>query len=479
MKISFIIFILSTIGYISCSTNIIDISVSNEYFVNTNDTTLYPNGIIPKDTTFYFRLGDIGEINNILQLRTLSKSKDIFIVKAGYFVESPHESEVDKDTNLETLKLERHFYDGVDDIFVYYLEPLENSQYILISITLKSDLDYLSVYIKNDEEQKILQYNIVYYTDLELPVKEYQDSKVLFALNLTEDNIGDTSIYLVIKHTDKKMEFYLGAIGLKTGTVKELEEEMKKDTPNFIDISLNETLRGVNDLYIYYLKLDENSKYIYVFIQTEEKLDNLEVRLTFPQKPLPIYNVVISKEYEIDLKYLIKNRYNCVQIKSTNSHIGDTFIKLKVKKGVSKDYFFITGFGEEEFIENEYHSSLSTVIRPEFSKTFHKNNYDIHQYYFKAEKKTAFYYLNIDLYEKTEYDYLSFKVDYTSEKDEDEDDDDNDNDNSTVLVVIIVIICVLIGLAITYFVLRKFGIIGKNNISSKDIESSNQIMPNA
>ena len=189
MKISFIIFILSTIGYISCSINIIDISLSNEYLINTNDSSLYPDGIIPKDTTFYFRLGDIGEINKILQLRTLSERKDLFIVKVGYYLESPHESEVDNYTNWETLKLKRHFYDSVDDICVYYLELLENSQYILIPITLKSDLDYLSVYIKNDEEEKKLEYNIKYYEDLELPVKDYQDKKVLFALKLLEDNI--------------------------------------------------------------------------------------------------------------------------------------------------------------------------------------------------------------------------------------------------------------------------------------------------
>ena len=71
-------------------------------------------------------------------------------------------------------------------------------------------------------------------------------------------------------------------------------------------------------------------------------------------------------------------------------------------------------------------------------------------------------------------DYLSFKVEYESEKDEDDGDS-----TSTVLIVIIVIICVLIALIILYIVLKKLGIIGKSDITSKDIESSNQIMPNA
>ena len=342
---------------------------------------------------------------------------------------------------------------------------------------MKSDLDYLRVYIKNDEEMEILQYDMKYYTDLELPVKQYQDRKIIFALNLTEDNIGDTSINLVVNHTDKNIEFYLRVIGLKTGKAEELNEEMVKDNPNFLDISLNETIKGVNDIYKYYLKLDENSKYIYVFIQIPEKLDNLKVYLTFPQKPFPRYNVTNSKEYEIDLKYLIKNRYNSIQIKSTNYHIGDTFIKLKVKKGVPHGYFYIGGFGEEEFINHDQYSpSDSTVVVAEFRKTFHKNNYDIHQYYFKAEEKTSFYLLYIFIYDM-DIDYLSFKVEYESEKDENE--DDGDSSSSAVLIAIIVIICVLIALIILYFVLKKLGIIGKNDITSKDIESSNQIMPNA
>ena len=99
---------------------------------------------------------------------------------------------------------------------------------------------------------------------------------------------------LVVKHTDKKLQFHLGAIGLKTGTDKELEEEMEKDNPNFLDIRLNETGGYINDIYKYYLKLDENSKYIYIMFQIQEKLDYLQVSLNFPKKPYPIYNVTIS-----------------------------------------------------------------------------------------------------------------------------------------------------------------------------------------
>ena len=124
MKVSFIIFILSTIGCISCSISIIDISLSDEYVVNTDDTTLYPDGIIPKDTTFYFRLGDIGEINKFLQIRTLSESQDLFIVKVGYFSESPHESEV-VDTDLETLILKKIFMMELITFFFIILNPLK------------------------------------------------------------------------------------------------------------------------------------------------------------------------------------------------------------------------------------------------------------------------------------------------------------------------------------------------------------------
>ena len=164
MKISYLIFILSTISFISCKTNLIDISLSTDYTINTNDTEIYPDGIIPKDSTFYFRIqGNISEVNKVLQLRTLSESNNYFIVKAEYFNEVPPESEVDTDENWKTLALEKYQYDGINYVSVYYLELPENIECILISITLKYDLDYLSIYIRNDEEIKMLEYKMYYF----------------------------------------------------------------------------------------------------------------------------------------------------------------------------------------------------------------------------------------------------------------------------------------------------------------------------
>ena len=202
------------------------------------------------------------------------------------------------------------------------------------------------------------------------------------------------------------------------------------------------------------------------------KIYYLEVTVSFPKQPFLVYDITTSKEYEIDIKYLKDNKYNSLKFKSTNYHIGDTYIKLKVKKGVPNKYFRVEGYGDNEYFENDYSSQTSIVT--EFDKTFHRKKYDIHQYYFKAEEKTSFYLLYIFIYDM-DIDYLSFKVEYESEKDE----DDGDSSTSAVLIVIIVIICVLIVLIILYFVLKKLGIIGKNDITSKDIESSNQIMPNA
>ena len=476
MNISYLIFILSTISFISCKTNLIDISLSTDYIINTSDTEIYPDGIIPKDSTFYFRLqGNISEVDKVFQLRTLSESKNYFIVKAGYYNEVPPESEIDNDENWTTLSLGNYHYDSINYVSVYYLELPQNIEWILISVTVKSELDYLSIYIRNEEERNLLQYEMNYYDSSEVPVKEYGYQNVIFALRLLEEHIGDAHLTFYAKHREQKLQFAIYAIGLKTGTDKELKEVMSKDNPNFLDIRLNETLDGqVNDVYNYHFKLDENSKYVYIMFQVFENLDYLKVTVTFPRQPFLVYDVTTSKEYEIDIKYLKDNKYTSLQFKSTNYHIGDTYIKLKVKKGVPNKTFRVEGFGDNEYFEEEDRSK--PIIEAKFNKTFHSKKYDIHQYYFKAEEKTSFYLLYIFIYDM-DIDYLSFKVEYESEKDENE--DDGDSSSSAVLIAIIVIICVLIALIILYFVLKKLGIIGKNDIISKDIESSNQIMPNA
>lgn len=118
MKISFIIFILSIIYYISCSINLIDINLSTDYIIDTNDKTLYPNHIIPKNSIFYFRLQDIGELNKILYLKSNSEINS-FIVKVCYFNETPHESEIEDDENWEEFNVIQRYDNNIYYILIY------------------------------------------------------------------------------------------------------------------------------------------------------------------------------------------------------------------------------------------------------------------------------------------------------------------------------------------------------------------------
>ena len=186
----------------------------------------------------------------MFQLRTLSESKDYFIVKAGYYNEVPRESEIDSDENWITLSLGNYHYDSINYVLVYYLELPQNIECILISVNVKLELDYLSIYIRNEEERNLLQYEMNYYGSTKVPVQEYGYQNVIFALRLLEEHIGDTHLTFYAKHREQKLQFEVYAFGLKIGTDKELKEEMSKDNPNFVEIRLNETLDGrpVNDI---------------------------------------------------------------------------------------------------------------------------------------------------------------------------------------------------------------------------------------
>ena len=82
MKASFIILLLTTIGYISCLININDISPSTEFIVNTNE---YPNNMLPVNCIFFFRM-KVEDLNDkLIKLRT--EEKDSFTVKIALFEE--------------------------------------------------------------------------------------------------------------------------------------------------------------------------------------------------------------------------------------------------------------------------------------------------------------------------------------------------------------------------------------------------------
>ena len=80
MKILFIIFVFTSIGYIFCLISLKDISLSTEFIVNIKE---YPNNILPVDSIFYFKVEVEDLTDKLIELRT--EEKDSFIVKIALF----------------------------------------------------------------------------------------------------------------------------------------------------------------------------------------------------------------------------------------------------------------------------------------------------------------------------------------------------------------------------------------------------------
>ena len=209
-----------------------------------------------------------------------------------------------------------------------------------------------------------MQYDIRYFHSYPLNVNIFKDGKLNLALKLLERHIGDTFLTIITFHpyNYRQIEFSFNAIGLRTGTEEEHNEELEKENPNIVDIKLYQTSNISNILFTntFYFKLDKNSKYIYLMLQIFAQPFVVGVSLNYSESNIPIYHVKTLKEYKIDLKYLMDNNIGHLNLKTTNNQLGDGFIKLKVKKDVPKDIFYLEGDGDNQYLEDEssYSESL-------------------------------------------------------------------------------------------------------------------------
>ena len=141
MKVIFIILLLITIGYTSCLMDVIDINLSTEFSLNSEFT-------FQNNTVLYFRVLITDTYEKIIQLR--AEKNDSFIIKYGASEEKPDIVDIEEWNELEYQKI---VYDSENYIHYYNLIPKENKKYFLISVTLKNDLKYISIYIENDEPE--------------------------------------------------------------------------------------------------------------------------------------------------------------------------------------------------------------------------------------------------------------------------------------------------------------------------------------
>ena len=119
MKKICIIIILIIIGYISCLTDINDISLSTEFLINEKE---FSNNTLPINSIFYFRL-EISDKNEKL-IKLKADKNDSFIIKITQTEEKPdiHDIDLDKWNELESLKL---INDSKYYIHFYHLQPEE------------------------------------------------------------------------------------------------------------------------------------------------------------------------------------------------------------------------------------------------------------------------------------------------------------------------------------------------------------------
>ena len=197
MKITSIILLLTSISYITSLIAINDISLSSEFVVNTEQ---YPNNILPINSILYFRMEVADLTHKLIEIR--AEEKDSFIVKIALFEEKP---EIKDEIEWTELELQQTIYDFTYYINLYNLLLKENINYILISITLKKDLSYLSLCIENDIRDSVVSYKSKLFTEYQVNSLDSQTKKVI--IKLTENHIGENFLNLVVQKKDTPLNF--------------------------------------------------------------------------------------------------------------------------------------------------------------------------------------------------------------------------------------------------------------------------------
>ena len=442
MKASDFILFLTIICYVFCLIDINDINLSTEFILDTKE---YPNNIIPNDSTFYFRMETTDIIDKLIQFR--AEEKDSFIVKIATFEEKPEIEDVE---GWNKLELQLITYDFKHFIHHYHLRLEEKTKYILISVTLKYNLTYLSIYIKNNKKDEIVSYKAKYFNKYKVNLIESKSQYPRFVIELTESHIGEIILNFFIKHKDNPVNFkQLFAYSHKN---KEKEDYKNEEDVN-IDIELNDVIiSNENDVYKYMLDLKNNSTYTIIGVELDKKID-FSFYIDYPkeEKVIPLYNVEYSRYYKIDMNTLIPSENTYLTLKSTEKHVGDTYIKLKVKKGVLNDTFNLVGYGTKEYV-NTSKDENSVDLNIKYDNIFHKDLYDIVQYYFEAKEETGFFTINIYIYKNIEY--LSILVDSKSV----------DKFDLMLFIIIFLIIMTLTALLILHIKRKKKQIIKKLEI---------------
>ena len=403
MKIVCIIILITALENITSLTNINDISLSTEYSLNSKD---FPNNIFPIDSVFYFRLEISDKNEKKIQLR--ADKKDSFIVK---IVQSAEKVEIEDvaEEQWNCLESQKEKFDSKYYLHFYYLEPEENTKYILISVALKKDLKFFSFYIENEEPliDKITAYKAKYLTEYQVNQRESKHKYPKFIIELDGSHIGETFLNFVVNPNDTPVDFRLFGIG----------HELNSD--KFTNIDIHDITEPGNSIYKSTFNLDKINTKMYISVEMDKKIDfsfYLNHAINDTGKTSNIYNIDFN-EYT-DMKNAVYNsdRSRYIILEPKSGFTGNVSILLKMNKNALNSNFEIDAYGTEKS-----GGSDKKYLDVKFNKAYSEGNYKIIQYDFKSDEKTSFFtiYVNVQNYEG----YLSIKVNKIIIK-------DNSNDNA-------------------------------------------------
>jgi hypothetical protein len=92
-----------------------------------------------------------------------------------------------------------------------------------------------------------------------------------------------------------------------------------------------------------------------------------------------------------------------IMLKPKSEYIGDVYILLKVDNNTLDNDFDLYGYGAEDPRENN-----KVNLDVKYNKIYYEGNYNIIEYHFKLDKKTAFFTINANVPKYS--GYLSIKL---------------------------------------------------------------------
>ena len=394
MKKFCIIIILIVIGYISCLTDINDISLSTEFLINEKE---FPNNTLPINSIFYFRLEMEDKNEKLIKLK--ADKNDSFIIKIAQTEEKPEIQDIDLD-KWNGLELQKSTNDSKYYIHFYHLQPEENKKYILISVALKNDLNYFSFYIENDEPEidEIITIQADYSIEYQVNLTESKSKNPKLIIELNENYLGETFLNFIVNHNDTPIDFRLFAIGYES------------NSENYTNIEMNDISEPGNAIHKYNFYSEKKMKKIYIKVELSTKINfsfYLNNTKNIENKIINIYNVDYSKYYNMKEALYGPDKSRHIILKPRNKYIGDVYIISKVDSNALDDDLKLEVYGAEEPGEKN-----KVRLEVKYNKIYYEGNYNIIEYYFKSDNKTAFFTVETKI--QNYNGFLSMKVDNKS-----------------------------------------------------------------